>query len=177
MTIFRFQRYERYNGRTGNRAAYLGTEYARENLGTRASMLLTARRMTAISVAQVKIKRTPHRASGSYDLVPDGADLAAQALVDGSTEKVGTAFDIEMPSGFRTLRRLWPVRTGLSRSLLSLTTSQVKPGQWINTLESAAPYTLRSPTTARMWRRYADGATNPTLTRIAQRAGDALAKD
>lgn len=177
MSIFRFTRYERYNGRNGNPAAYLGTEYAQENLGTRASMILTARRQTTIRVAQIKIKPVRHPGSGSYDIVPSGADRAAQALVDGSTQKVGTAFDIEMPAGFRALRRLWPVKTGLSKSLLTITTRQVKPGQWINTLESGAPYTLRSPTTARMWRRYADRVTNPTLTRIAQRAGDALAKD
>lgn len=177
MSIFRFSRYERYNGRTGNRSAFIGSTYARENLGSRASMLLTSQRTTAISIPRVKIKAARHSTTGSYDLVPIGAEAEAQRLVTGSTEKVGRAFDIEMPAGFRTLRRLWPVRTGLSKSLLSLTTRQIKPQQWQNTLESAAPYTLRSPSTARIWRRYADRATNPTLTRIAQRSGDALAKD
>lgn len=177
MSIFRFNRYERYNGRNGNPAAYLGTEYAQENLGTRASMILTARRQTTIRVAQVKIKATRHNMTRSFDVIPSGPERAAQALVDGSTQKVGRAFDIEMPAGYRALRRLWPVKTGLSKSLLTITTRQVKPGQWINTLESAAPYTLRSSRLARVWRRYADRVTNPTLTRIAQRAGDALAKD
>ncbi len=177
MSIFRFSRYERYNGRTGNRSAFIGSTYARENLGSRASMLLTSRRTTAITIQRVRIQSVPHKSGNRYDLEPTGADIAAQRIVDGSTEKVARSFDIEMPSGFRTLRRLWPVKTGLSKSLLSFSTQQSRPNEWINTLESAAPYTLRSRSTARIWRRYADGATNPTLTRIAQRAGDALAKD
>ena len=177
MPIYQFRRYDRYNGRMGSRSAFLGTDNARENLGTRASMLLTGRRTTSISIKRARVQSVPHKAGGRYDLEPTGADVAAQRLVEGSTAKVATAFDVGMPAGFRTLRRLWPVRTGLSKSLLSLTTRQARPGQWINTLESAAPYTLRGSSTARMWRRYADRATNPTLTRIAQRAGDALAKD
>mgnify|MGYP005999203717 CR=1 FL=1 len=176
MSIYRFNRYELYNRRNGNPSRYVGSFYAEKNLGTRANQLLTARRNTTINFPRVTVGAfTPHPAK-PYDLRLEGIAELANQLLDQSGEKVATAFDIEMPRGFRSLRRLWPVASGMSKSLLTLTARQTVRGQWINTLESAATYTLRAPATSRAGRRCPDPLVKPTVTKIAQRAGAALAK-